>query len=205
MGEVSGKNFGLVIAYLLPGFVLLWTTSDWLGEIQSWFGACSAGSPTVGGFLHVTLASLAAGLTLSAIRWLLLDTLHHRTGVKKPDWDFSNLQANLAAFEGAVENHYRYYQFFGSMVLVTLVAAAHAGHFSSQLSANLSSVTATSTILTVLFFVASRDALRKYYGRTSALLGVRHTRKEPSNDERLASEKGTNEVQSGGSPASKEG
>lgn len=190
MSGLSGRNFGLVIAYLLPGFVLLWTTSDWLGDVQNWFGACAASAPTVGGFLYVTLASLATGLTLSAVRWLLIDTIHHRTGLKKPDWDFSNLQTNLAAFEGAVENHYRYYQFFGSMVLVMSVGAAHPIKLSNQLAGNCPAVTTAALVLMTLFFVASRDALRKYYSRTSAVLGIRHTRKEPSDDERLAPKKG---------------
>jgi hypothetical protein len=196
MGEVSETNFGLVIAYLLPGFVVLWTTSEWLGETQTWFGTCSAGAPSVGGFLYVTLASLAAGLTLSAVRWLVLDTVHHLTGVKKPEWDFSNLQVNLAAFEGTVENHYRYYQFFGSMLLVMLVAVALPNRFSNQIFASPNAKTVVLSILILLFFAASRDALQKYYKRTSVLLRATNSRKEPSDDERMASKKGTHQVQS---------
>jgi hypothetical protein len=170
MGEVSGKNFGLVIAYLLPGFVLLWTTSDLLVEVQTWFGGASAAGPTVGGFLYVTLASLAAGLTLSAVRWLVLDPLHHLTGVRKPNWDFSQLQAKFTAFEGLVENHYRYYQFYASMLLVMFIATAHPRRVSLVLEGKGYVHTGIGVLLILLFFVASRDALSKYYARTGKLL-----------------------------------
>jgi len=45
-----------------------------------------------------TLASVAAGLSVSAVRWLVLDTVHHRTGVRQPSWDFSSFQRNRAGF-----------------------------------------------------------------------------------------------------------
>ena len=85
-----------------------------------------------------------------------------------------------------------------------LVTVIHPSGLANQLSGNYLGAFAFALILVVLFFVASRDALRKYYSRTSALLGIRHTRKEPDNDERLAPQKGKDEVQSGGPPAGQE-
>jgi hypothetical protein len=43
-------------------------------------------------------------------------------------------------------------------------------------------------LLSLLFFIASRDALQKYYARTGELLGITRSRKDPYNDERLAFE-----------------
>ena len=37
----------------------------------------------------MTLGSLALGLTVSAVRWMLVDTLHHATGVHPPAWEFA--------------------------------------------------------------------------------------------------------------------
>ena len=70
MKEINDKNFGLIIAFLLPGFLLLWllSLSD-IGnaEIGAWLKRFS--DPSVSGFLYVALASLALGLIISAIRW----------------------------------------------------------------------------------------------------------------------------------------
>jgi len=76
--------------------------------------------PTVGGFLYVTLGSLAAGMVTSGFRWLLIDTLLHLTGLTQPTLDFSRLQSNLEAFQLAVEHNYRHYQFYAN----TMLAAA---------------------------------------------------------------------------------
>ena len=36
---------------------------------------------------YAVLAATAIGLIVSALRWMLLDRLHHATGVKRPVWD----------------------------------------------------------------------------------------------------------------------
>src|SRR5262249_36119232 len=68
---------------------------------------------TVGGFLYGTLGSVAAGMLVSAIRWAVLDTLHHRTGIPQPAWNFTRFSTHAAAFDSLVQDHYRYYQHYG--------------------------------------------------------------------------------------------
>ncbi len=122
MSELSEKSFGLLIAYVLPGFVTLWGISLFSPTVESWITNSQHGAPTVAGFLYVTLASLSAGLTVSAIRWILIDNLHHATGVKPPKWEFANLDDRLQGFLALVENHYRYYQFYANSVVAGAVA-----------------------------------------------------------------------------------
>lgn len=169
MGEVTTKNFGLLIAYILPGFTVLWAISPLSPTVQTWLGTSIADAPTVGGFLYVTLGSIAAGLIVSAVRWLVLDSVHHRTGVAKPRWDFSRLDAKLNAFDVLNEQHYRYYQFYGNMLAALCVAFVVRGWFVVQ-----SWPDALATVclagLGVLLFVGSRDTLQKYYRRVAALL-----------------------------------
>jgi len=177
MTEVSTRNFGLLIAYVLPGVVGLAAVSRYSEAVRSWFGLPPASAPTVGGFLYVTLASVGAGMTISIVRWLLLDWLHHRTGVPRPDWDFSRLQRNLSAFYAIVENHYRYYQCYGNMLIALGIVAA------TQLRPGVDTVLPQPLILAAagLLYVGSRDALQKYYSRASALMGVAHAgeRRDP--------------------------
>jgi len=171
MGELTEKNFGLVIAYLLPGFVTLWGLSHFSPTIQTWLTSSQSGAPSMGGFLYVTLGSLALGLTVSAVRWMLIDTLHHATGVEPSTWEFANLDDRLQGFVTLVEFHYRYYQFYANM----FVAAALA--FTAYvISTNLALCPPSKTILTfialeVVLFAGSRDTLRKYYRRAERLLG----------------------------------
>lgn len=76
MRGLSEGSFGFVIAYLVPGLVGLSVVSDFLPAVEPWLRG-GDNPPTVGGFLYGTLAALASGLTISAIRWLTLDQLHH--------------------------------------------------------------------------------------------------------------------------------
>ena len=180
--DFSGRNFGLLIAYVIPGFIALWGLSWTYEPIRVWLQGAAPAGPTFGGALYVVLASVACGLIANALRWVFVDQLHHRTGLPHPDWDDSRLQEHLEAFDYLVENHYRFYQFYGASLVATLSAYAAwrlSGAHESSGSAEL-----IVSALTWVFLVSSRDALAKYYGGTALLLG---TLKETRHDERTAS------------------
>src|SRR5688572_7097844 len=120
MDEFSHRNFGLTIAYILPGFVALWGASYFSDTLAGWLATASPTAPSIGSFLYGLLGSLTAGLVVSAIRWAAIDTVHSWTGVRRPDLDYSMLQTNLQAFDNAVEYHYRYYQFYANMAVALL-------------------------------------------------------------------------------------
>jgi hypothetical protein len=171
MQELSKGNFGLVMAYLLPGFVTLWGFSNVSATIRAWLGVSPADSPTVGGFLYVTLASLGAGLAVSLVRWAVVDTLHRWTGIRPPRWDFGRLQNREAAFDVLVEGHYRYHQFYGNTLVAMLLVFAIRTTSLGVLSTGSVWLDLTVILAAVLFFAGSRDALRKYYSRGADLLG----------------------------------
>ena len=50
MKEVSLSNFGLLIAFVLPGFMVLWGASYFSETINHWLSGSDA-TPTVGGFM----------------------------------------------------------------------------------------------------------------------------------------------------------
>ena len=117
----------------------------------------SEAAPSIGGFLFVTLASVTAGMTASAVRWATIDRLHHCTGVVKPAWDDSKLPERLEAFEAIVEAHYRYYQFHSNSLVAMLFsyAAWRPSLGNRPLWSDLSVV-----FLSAIFFAVSRDNLR---------------------------------------------
>jgi hypothetical protein len=59
MQSVSNDNFGPLIAYLVPGMTVLAGVSPFSPTFQGWFATASAAAPSLGGFLYVTVASLA--------------------------------------------------------------------------------------------------------------------------------------------------
>jgi hypothetical protein len=135
---------------------------------------------SVAGFLYVTLASLAAGLALDAVRAVTIDQFHHRSGVRAPNLDFSDFRAKFWAFNQIVESHYRRYQACARMaiaVLFTFVARHVAGGKQTLHPWTLAAL----CLLEAILLASSRDALRKFYGRAADLLGIRLAELPPPN------------------------
>lgn len=187
MREVTGQNFGLLIAYVLPGFVSLCAVGQFVPIVAGWLQASAAPDQpaSVGGFLYVTLASVGAGLTVSTVRWALIDTLHHWTGIRRPPWDDSKLQEKLGAFEALVENHYRYYQFYANMLVAMFVLVLASFATSGREWSNPGLGECGLLILGVVYWAGSRDTLRKYYTRAAVLLGT--TERKARHDKRSRS------------------
>src|SRR3954451_19115926 len=168
MQSVSNDNFGPLIAYLVPGATVLVGVSPFSPTLQEWLATTPAASPTVGGFLYITVASLAVGMTLSALRWFLVDTIHGLTGLRPPMLDFAGLGENVEAYVPLIEIHYRHYQFYANMLIAAAVAyvcyrVRLGGHAVGWVDLG-------ALVLEAVFFVTSRDTLRKSHTRTRQLL-----------------------------------
>jgi hypothetical protein len=161
-GSVT-TNFGLLIGYVLPGFTVMQGLPILSGSQLVCAAATNEVSPTLPGLLSGTVQAIAVGLTVSTLRWLIIDTFHHHTGLRPPRWDFALLEKSVAAFELLVHVHYRYYKFYANMVVALMWAfiAQGAWHGTRGL---------VYWLLAALFLFASRDALRKYYERAGRLL-----------------------------------
>src|SRR5882672_4245101 len=103
MQSISNDTFGPLIAYLVPGATALAGLSRFSPTLRTWFATAPADLPTIGGFLYLTIAALTAGMTVSAIRWAVVDTLHSRTGLAMPSMDFSKLGQNVEAYSLLIE------------------------------------------------------------------------------------------------------
>lgn len=172
MKEVTPSNFGLLIAFLLPGFMVLWGASYFSETVALWLSGSNASAPTVGGFMYVTLASVAAGVTVSTVRWAVIDSIHRWTGLPQPRWDFSRLQENLGAYNILNEIHYKFYLFHGnSLVALAFVYVAKRIH-EGRLMAPVGWFDVGCLLLAIILFAGSRDTLRKYDVRVSQLLKI---------------------------------
>ena len=161
--ENSLANFGLVIAYVPPGFPAPQALRLLSPPAIAW-GAGEDPNPQLSAFLSSTVMALAAGLTVSTVRWFVIDRLHHLTGLRPPRRDFSKLDGNVGAYEFLGLIHYRYYKFYANMVVALIWDYAVRGYAHGWHGA-------LGVPIVVLFFFASRDSLGKYYQRTGELLG----------------------------------
>jgi hypothetical protein len=175
MRDITRDNFGLLIAYLLPGFVALWGAAYHVEAVRSWLRSTPPDAPTVGGFLYATLASTALGLVISAVRWAVIDRILARLGVRQPQWDFDQFSERLAAYEVLVAHHYRYYQFYANLLVALL------GTYLSRLlvlktwQGREAWIALGFLLVEAVLFAGAWDTLRKYYLRTGALLGAKCT------------------------------
>lgn len=160
--EISDTTFGIFIAYLLPGLTALYGL-PFLADGGGWCTLAPAADVTLPQLALLTVTALAAGLTASTVRWLILDAVHHHTGVRPAAWDFALLGENVGAFEVLIQIHYRYYKFYANTVVALAWAYAAGGYALGWRGLAY-------WVLGVLFFLGSRDTLRRYYDRVGRLL-----------------------------------
>ena len=93
--DILNRQFGLVIAYILPGFVVLAGLAPLLPVVGDWLRADQTAS--VGAPLYALLAATAAGMVVSCFRWLLIDRIHSITGLGGPAFNARALEERPAA------------------------------------------------------------------------------------------------------------
>jgi len=167
--DVTSNNFGVLIAYLVPGVTALWGLSSFSPSLRVWFASTPNDAPTISGFLYLTVASLTVGMTVTAIRWACLDLAHAATGLTAPDLDFSQLPGKVDAYNLLIEIHYRHYQFYSNMFVATAITwICH--RISSQPPCQITWIDPGFVLVEAIFFLTSRDTLRRYFRRTEQLL-----------------------------------
>src|SRR5437868_5678177 len=118
------NQFGLVVAYLLPGFIGLGGIAPFVPTVFMWLHPAGYTEASLGPPVYAVLAAMTIGMVAASFRWLIIDHIHEATGLVRPTWDDSQLEEHLGAFSYVVENHFRYYEFVGNTLIV--VAAAYA-------------------------------------------------------------------------------
>lgn len=191
MTEFSNKNFGLLIAYVLPGFIGLCGVSPLSPTISRWLATAPALPAGLDSIVFVGLASVAMGMAVSAARWLLIDTVHAWTGLSRPAWNDEMLPQKLQAFEAIVEAHFRHYQFYANSIIAIALAWAVATFTGRIPLAAEPWWFGAFLAVETLFLVTSRDTLRNYFQRTSRLLGTVSERRRNNHGKRPRSEQTT--------------
>jgi hypothetical protein len=164
-------GFGLLIAFTLPGFIVLAGLAPFSPMVAGWLQPLGGAETSFGAPLYAMLVAITIGMIVSCFRWLLLDEVLLRwTGVQRPVWDDDRLEERLAAFSFLVEAHYRFAQFYGNTLLAVIAA------YTPNRLAGTSHLFGICTdagvlILCTVMLAGSRDAMLKYYNRTIRVIG----------------------------------
>lgn len=164
--EIFTRQFGLLIAFLLPGFVALAGVAPLVPAVAGWLHADQTAS--FGAPVYALLAATAAGMVVSCFRWLLVDQILVLAGVPEPDFNARALEERPAAVQFLVQNHYVFYQFYANSVVA--VAWSYSIHRWLMRSSRLGYGTDLAVlVLCAVLFAGSRDAISKYRNRSRQL------------------------------------
>lgn len=118
MKDVTSTSFGLLMAYLLPGLVGLYSIGFWSDSVRDMFRTFLAAQWQVGLFLLLLAAALITGLLVGALRWVLVDTIAKDKQLAPESFKKLANDTRFSAFCYVVDENFRYHQFWGGMVLV---------------------------------------------------------------------------------------
>lgn len=170
MSNISGRQFGLIVAFIIPGFIGLAGLAPLVPLVGEWLQPVNLGAFGIGPTIYALMAATAVGMILSCLRWLVVDHVLEWSGIRDAAIDFRQFGNHLEAFDYLSDNHYRYYQFYANTLVAILVA------YPIDRLLRTSPVLGTPTdigifFLSVVLFLGSRDALSKYRSRASQLVG----------------------------------
>jgi hypothetical protein len=170
MPNISSRQFGLIVAFLIPGFVGLAGLAPVIPLAGQWLRPANSGGLGIGPTIYALMAATAIGMVLSCLRWLLVDHVLEWMGIQGSNLDFRHIGNHLEALDYLSDNHYRFYQFYANTLMAILCT------YPPDRLLQTSPLLGSGTDLAVLFlclvlFLGSRDALEKYRARAGQLMG----------------------------------
>src|SRR5258708_34272697 len=125
MAQFEPIDFGIVIAFILPGSVAVYGLRYVSPRISALWSMLESGQVVIGPLILLALATLAVGLIVSSLRVVLLEPIFHVIGVRQEQVDYQKL-ANADQrefFKEMIKNVYRYEQFYGNTFLALLLCS----------------------------------------------------------------------------------
>jgi hypothetical protein len=184
-----GADFGVVLAYIVPGFITLWALSYFVAPVAGLFRAAGEGDNRFLVLFALIVVCLGTGMFLSILRAGTIDvtfevpvplcnpTIHPPCG-EVPRVDPAHValtcQGVRESFLLAESREKRPFQFYGNMVLaITVVALTVLGLFrasQTRLSARrLLLVTTMWTIVAITFYCGARLSHYRFMAAVTAL------------------------------------
>jgi len=166
------KNFGLVIAFVVPGFIGLWALSYFDATTAKWLGVAAEKETTVGGFLFVLVASIGVGVFLSGIRHLFFDRFLLKDLGRPPQLDQKKRKDLEGPYQSLKEDHYRFYQFYSNTAVALPIAFLFWVVTQSPAQARAIVVGVVLLMAVAILYVSARHCLARYREKQRDLLGI---------------------------------
>ncbi len=204
----SSVDFGVLIAFVAPGFVAFSALAQVSALAHSWIDSAGEKQQDFGVFLFVFLASLALGLAVSGLRALAVDRAFFSEAralgwlrIDEPvvDWSKVASDTTLATLITLRDNFYRYFQFYANMavallawLLVRIGVRWEGGSLATWRERILLALTFAGV---VVLLASAHDSLARY----AASLGSKGLLLETNHDEqRLSRQEGAAETDAEG-------
>jgi len=166
--EKLGIEFRLLIAYLIPGIVLLYASTFYSTVTKTLlFG--NNGIPDSAAVIPIILLGIGAGIIVNAITWAIVRPFIELTSVTRPELNYANLtESDMHAFQIINDENFRYYQSYSN--LFTSGVALIVSYALNSTSLNSKLIIISLIVMAILFF-ASRDSLKRAYNGMESLIG----------------------------------
>lgn len=173
MKDVTSTSFGLLIAFLLPGLAGLYTISFWAPAVRRVFETFLTTQSNVGLSLLVLLAALTVGLIVTVLRWWIFECgVSRKYRLAPAEFAKLNNDSKLASFRAAVDENYRYHQFWGGMFVVFpfLFIGALKEFWSAMTEIRVALFFVALVAVEIITGAAAHAAFRNYVTRANQIL-----------------------------------
>lgn len=179
--DLVAENFGLLIAYVIPGLAGLWATCLWDAGIRGWVAQSASLTTSIGGFLVLTMAALGVGLSVQALRFAAFEVVLAKVSglvakypyLKPPAYNNAQrVDPQVRATSREItDQHYRYYQCHGGLAIAFPVVFIAWCAKEPAISIGGKLIMALPFLIVEAALVAAAiDALRRTRERTTAVL-----------------------------------
>lgn len=167
--EKSGLSFGLVIAYLIPGFLATYAVAPHVSTVDALLGGPKR-VPDSASVVPLVLIAAGIGIIINAISAIVIRWLIEKTRVKRPP-DMVERKLTIEEmhkYDQLVETTFRFHQFYSNtLVAVVLLAPIW---LVWPLQPNILLLrNASLLVVVVVLFLKARDSLRNFYTGLSNL------------------------------------
>ena len=161
-----GLNFGLVIAYMIPGFVATYAVAPYVKAIDALLGGPER-VPGPNSIVPAILIAVALGIIINAISAVLLRPLIHLTRVKKASGAGRKpTTEERLRYDRLMDSSFRYHQFYANMLIAVLLLGPL--WLLSPLDDHIVR-NASLPLVVIALFLTARLALRHFYDGVRAI------------------------------------
>ena len=167
-------DFGSIIAYIIPGFVGLYSLSPYSNIINNLLGK-ETFVPSIAAIIPILIFAIGIGIFLNAVVWMFLRPILHCTCINVPDFNKLNLNSeSLETYKEIINSTFRYYQFYSNTfisLLMLFISYVHISYVDGKFADKVISFNMVILIFVLfIFFLAARNTLKETYKNISKLM-----------------------------------